>query len=163
MQPRSIRSAIVASIAGLAFSGCQSVPGGGPVADAEVRGALQNWSAAFNACDVDAAAALYAPEALLWGTVSPELISTPEALRQYFTRACASGVPPKVLVTQELVRVNGESAVSSGAYTFTLGSQGQPRTVAARFSFAYRKAGAGWLIVSHHSSSLPGVASAAAR
>ena len=123
--------------------------------ESQIRGALQAWTAAFNACEVEKVAALYAPDAVLWGTVSQALISSPEGIREYFQRACATSPQPKVSLGELLIRLQGDSAVSAGTYTFALTIQGAPRTLPARFSFSYRKSGQGWLIASHHSSLMP--------
>jgi uncharacterized protein (TIGR02246 family) len=89
--------------------------------ETQIRGALQAWIAAFNECNAQKAAALYAPDAILWGTVSQVLISSPEGIAEYFQRACAASPPPKVELGESLVRTQGaESAVSSGTYTFHL-------------------------------------------
>ena len=147
-------SRVVPAFAACLLASCQSTP---PASESEpqVRAAVQAWAAAFNECSAEKAASLYAPEAVLWGTVSQELISTPEGIRQYFARACASATPPQVALGEQVVRTQGDGAVSSGTYTFALSVQGQSRSVPARFSFAYRKAGGTWLIVSHHSSPMP--------
>ncbi len=146
-----------------ALVGCQTAPPMGTnESESQVRGALQAWSAAFNACDVEKLAALYAPDAVLWGTVSQALISNSEGVREYFQRACSTRPQPKVVLGDLLVRPQGESAVSSGIYTFTLTIQGQPRTLPARFTFTYRKSGSSWLIASHHSSLMPATPAASA-
>jgi len=121
-----------------------------------IWGPLQAWATAFNDCDAEKAAALYAPDAMLWGTVSTALVSTPEGIREYFKQAFTAGTPPTVAIGKLfLARTQGEFAMCSGTYTFTVDIQGQPRSLPARFSFAYRKAGQGWLVLSHHSSLMP--------
>lgn len=121
-----------------------------------VRSALQAWATAFNDCNAERTAALYAPDAVLWGTMSAALICSPEGIREYFERAFAAGTPPTVALGELFVaRMQGECAMCSGTYTFTVDVQGQSRSLPARFSFAYRTAGQGWLVVSHHSSLMP--------
>lgn len=154
MKHLSIFRLLSAVLVCLATASCQS-PRISSESDPAVRGELEAWVAAFNECNADKAAALYAPDALLWGTVSQALISTPAGIHQYFERACAASTPPKVVLGEQVIRVQGPTAVSSGTYAFTLSIQGQQRSVPARFSFAYRKAGQGWLIVSHNSSLMP--------
>ena len=71
-----------------------------------------------------------------------------------------------VAVTDSRVRVLGNVAVNTGYYTFTAMRNGQPDPRPARFSFTYRLRDGKWLIVDHHSSSVPGgapVAGAAGR
>ena len=141
------------------LAGCQSAA---PLAasDAPIGQALRDWASAFNACMPKRSAALYAPEALLWGTVSPALIDTPEGVLQYFERACLATPQPKVELGPSTIRVQGDSATASGTYVFTLGLQGQVRTVPARFSFTYHRSAQGWLVTSHHSSAMPAAAQA---
>ena len=133
---------------------CQSVPS--PETERpQVQAATQAWIAAFNSCDAGKAGALYHPEAVLWGTVTPTIISTPAGIRQYFERVCSSSPQPKVVLGEQLVRTYGETAINSGKYTFTVFPGGQPREAPARYSFTYRKTDGQWLIVDHHSSALP--------
>lgn len=115
----------------------------------------ERWAAAFNACDVGALGALYDPQALLWGTVSPKLIASAEGLRAYFERSCRAARKPAVVLNEQVVRVFDSVAVASGTYTFTIHPEGQTKVVPARYSFALRKTGGGWLIVEHHSSPAP--------
>jgi uncharacterized protein (TIGR02246 family) len=145
--------AIAASVV-LVLAGCQTMTSP-DAAKAEVHAATQAWAAAFNACDASKAAGLYHPDAVLWGTYAPEIISTPAGIRQYFERVCSSGPPPKVNLREQLVRVYDDTAVDSGTYTFAVVVQGQPRSIPARYSLTYRKTSGQWLIIDHHSSALP--------
>ena len=139
----------------LLLVGCQSIPSGDD-AKVGVASAASAWSEAFNKCDAARLAQLYAPDAVLWGTVSPAVISTPQGVRQYFERACSMATPPKVAFGEQLVRVHGDAAASnSGSYSFTVVRDGKTLTLPARYTFAYRKAGGQWLIVDHHSSMRP--------
>ncbi len=121
----------------------------------EVGLAAQNWANAFNNCDSQKLAALYAPDAVLWGTVSPAIISSPAGIRQYFDRACSAAPSPKVAFGEQLVRVHGEAANNSGGYVFTVFPGGQARQFPARYSFSYKKQNGQWLITDHHSSAVP--------
>jgi len=125
------------------------------VANGEVGQASQSWASAFNTCNSAKAAALYDSEAVLWGTVSPTLITSSPGVQQYFERVCASNPKPRVVLGEQHIRIYGDTAVNSGTYTFTVFPGGQPIQVAARLSFTYRKNGGQWLIVDHHSSALP--------
>lgn len=119
-------------------------------AKSQLEAAAQAWSDAFNKCDAARISGLYAADAALWGTVSQALISTPEGIREYFGKVCAS-----VAFGEQHIRVHGDSATNSGSYTFTLMREGKPVPVPARYTFAYRKVGSRWLIVDHHSSLRP--------
>ncbi|RYX94172.1 MAG: SgcJ/EcaC family oxidoreductase [Comamonadaceae bacterium] len=123
--------------------------------ETQVLEAVQDWAVAFNEGNAAAVAALYAPDAVLWGTVSQAPTSTAKGIRQYFDQVCTGDVPLKVSLGDVLVRVQAETAVSCGAYTFTIDMHGMHRTLPARFTFTYRRSAAGWLVVTHHSSLMP--------
>jgi uncharacterized protein (TIGR02246 family) len=146
-------SRITLAFVGFVLAGCQSLPAS-EAARSEVQAATQAWVAAFNESDAAKTSSLYLPEAALWGTVSPTLISTQAGIRQYFERGFSAN-PLKVAVGEQLVRVYGDIAINSGSYTFTRTVQGQPRSNPARFSFTYRKVNGQWRIADHHSSLVP--------
>ncbi len=143
---------VVAAVAGIA--GCQTAVLS-PNARSEVASVAQAWSAAFNTCDVNKLTALYDPEAVLWGQLSPVIISSPAGIRQYFEKVCSLNPKPKVALGDQLIRVYGAIAINSGTWTFTVFPDGQPRLVPARFSGTYRNTGGQWLLVDHHSSAIP--------
>jgi len=137
------------------LAACQTAP----PTDAEgsrVNASTLTWVATYNNCDhASKLAALYDTDAVLWGTMSQAIISTPGGIQQYFERACMTNPKSTVELGQQLVRVYGDTAVSSGTYAFTVFSGGQARVVPARFSMTYRRNGDRWLIVNHHSSAMP--------
>jgi uncharacterized protein (TIGR02246 family) len=138
----------------LTLTACQTTPDTKSSA-AEVQAATQAWVEALNACDPAKLASLYDPEAVFWGTVSQQVISTPAGVRQYFERGCAAPARLQVSLGSPAVRVYENTAINTGAYTFTGVVGGQPRVFPARYSFTYRKREGKWLIVDHHSSSVP--------
>lgn len=126
------------------------------VADnAEIDAATAAWVREFNAHDVARIAGLYDPAAVLWGTLSPSIITSAQDVRAYFERAFSGDLPPTVALDGARTRRFGDVAVSSGGYTLLFWVDGVPRRMPARFSFTYRKTNAGWLIVDHHSSLVP--------
>ena len=147
-------------VVAVSLTACQLMPSP-DASEAEVGAATQSWADAFNSCDAAKAGALYSADAVLWGTVSPVIISTPAGIRQYFERVCSSDPKPKVVLGERTVRVYGDTAVNSGGYAFTVYPAGQPIQVPARFSFVYRKQAGRWLIVDHHSSLKPAAPAAA--
>jgi uncharacterized protein (TIGR02246 family) len=149
-----MRSALALFFAVL-IAGCQAMSSSTEASRAEVAQATERWATNFNGSDGAVSVSLYDPEAVLWGTLSPVIISTPAGVRQYFDRAFSAPSPPKVTLGEQAVRVYGDMAINSGTYTFTVVIGGQPRTLPARFSFTYRRKDGGWLIVDHHSSALP--------
>ncbi|CAM9655777.1 unnamed protein product [Scytosiphon promiscuus] len=105
-------------------------------------------------------AGLYAPDAVLWGTVSEEVRETPEQIYDYFDFFARL---PKLRLTEYTpapVRVYGQFAVQAGTYTFAWqGADDATVEKRARFSFTFRRdhpdSPTPWTIVEHHSSSMP--------
>ena len=120
----------------------------------DVATATKAWAEAFNTREPDRVLALYESDAVLWGTTSPTLRNTPEARREYF-----SNMPQRpnvrVVIGEQHVRIFGDVAVNTGTYTFSNRQDGQVTSNPARFSFTYVRKGNRWMIVDHHSSSVP--------
>ena len=119
----------------------------------DVAAATKAWTDRFSGHDLEGLLALYDRDAVFWGTSSQTLRDTPDMIRDYF-----KGVPTSsmtVAVTDSRVRVLGNVAVNTGYYTFTAMRNGQPDPRPSRFSFTYRLHDGRWLIVDHHSSSVP--------
>lgn len=151
---------IAFAVLGSVLVGCASAPTTDAASQSNVAAAAKSWSGAFNECSAEKLAALYLPDAVLWGTLSQTVISTPAGVRQYFDRACAATPQFKVTFGEQLVRVYGNTANNSGTYTFSRTVDGQLRSAAARYSFTYRKVNGAWLITDHHSSLVPASPSA---
>jgi hypothetical protein len=135
-----------------------------------VKEAYNTWittveSAKGNATEV---AALYAPNAVLLPTLSPQIkikLSndtsqelydfTSSDIRAYFvefTKLKDLKAQTEKLYTQ----VFNDVAVNTGLYTFEyLDDKGNKVDVPARFTFVYEKINGNWLIINHHSSYLP--------
>ncbi len=57
---------------------------------------------------------------------------------------------------RQVRRLDDDSAVDAGVYTFTLNNaDGSIVQVQARYSFVYEKRNGRWLIINHHSSVMP--------
>lgn len=113
------------------------------------------WAAAYDSRNPENVLALYSPDAVFWGTVSPTLRDTPDEVREYF-----QGMPDRpearVVIGEHRVRVLGDVAINTGFYTFSDVRDGETTTFPARFSFVYKKQEDGrWLIIDHHSSAVP--------
>jgi uncharacterized protein (TIGR02246 family) len=140
-------------VAALALAAVSPVALADPAED--VAAATQAWVDGMNHHDAAAVLALYDPQAVLWGTRSPTLRDNPTAVRDYFK--ILDTVPPsyKVVVDQQRIRVYGDVAINTGAYTFSEMRDDKPLVRPARFSFVFRKRDGRWLIVDHHSSAVP--------
>jgi len=136
---------------------CQLLMGGialaGPQED--VAGASMKWAAALAENDPDKMLPLYAQDAVLWGTLSPTVRSSPAALREYFVNAFKALPGLKVAFGEQLIRIYGSTAVNTGYYSFSFVRDGEARTLPARYSFTYVNKGNNWMIVDHHSSAMP--------
>jgi len=121
----------------------------------DVAAATTKWASALGQNDPDKVLPFYAKDAVLWGTLSPTVRSTPAALREYFVNAYKALPELKVVFGEQLIRVYGNTAVNTGYYTFSFVRDGESKTWPARYSFTYVKQGGDWLIVDHHSSAMP--------
>jgi uncharacterized protein (TIGR02246 family) len=121
----------------------------------EVAAAAAKWTEIFVDDNPDRILSLYAPDAVLWGTLSPTVRQGPAALREYFVAAFKALPGHKVSFGEQLIRVYGETAINTGYYTFSYVKDGGTKTIPARYSFVYVKGDKGWLIVDHHSSAVP--------
>ncbi len=122
---------------------------------AELAAATQAWVDAFNARDAGRIAALYAPEAVFWGTVSKTIRITPAAVLDYFQASVANGPHLRIAVVDQYPRVYGAIGINTGAYTSRESRNGEEIVKASRFTFVYRKQDGRWTIIEHHSSRIP--------
>jgi uncharacterized protein (TIGR02246 family) len=121
---------------------------------ADVDAATAAWIDAFNRKDAAAITALYAPDAVFFGTSSPVLRDSPALVADYF-KGIASLGGSVIRLGDHRVQVYGTTAVSTGFYTRVERREGRSVESPARFSFVYAKREGSWRIVNHHSSALP--------
>jgi uncharacterized protein (TIGR02246 family) len=121
----------------------------------DVAAATAKWGETLGQDDPDKVLALYATDAVLWGTLSPTVRSDRAALRDYFVSAFKILPGLKVSFGEQLIRVYGNTAVNTGYYTFAYTKDGEPKTLPARYSIVFVKDGQNWMIVDHHSSAMP--------
>jgi hypothetical protein len=81
--------------------------------------------------------------------------SDPATIKAYFVNAFQALPKATVKFGEQLIRVYGNTAVNTGYYTFSFVKDGETRSIPARYSLTYVKDGNNWLIVDHHSSSVP--------
>jgi uncharacterized protein (TIGR02246 family) len=134
--------------------GCQTMQSQ-DTAKQQIAAVTQEWIDDMTAHDMDRVTALYDRDAVLWGTRSPTIRTTPEKVREYF--GILRKVPPsyKATLGEEHIRVYGDIAINSGTYTFSEERDGKEVLRPARFSIVFRREGGRWLIVDHHSSAVP--------
>ncbi|HWH46437.1 MAG TPA: DUF4440 domain-containing protein [Burkholderiales bacterium] len=121
-------------------------------ASAQVAAATAEWIATFNTRDPARISALYAPDAILWGTVSKTIRTKPEEILEYFTESATRRPNLRMVLGEYYVRLYGDIATNSGYYTSRNPVDGQEVVIPMRFTFTYRRIGDRWMIVNHHSS-----------
>ncbi len=121
---------------------------------ADVDAATASWISAFNRKSTHDIVALYAPDAVLFGTSSPVLRDKPELVLDYF-RTLPSLGDATISMGEHRVQVFGSTAISTGFYTRSAMQDGKLVSNPARFTFVYAKRSGRWMIVNHHSSALP--------
>jgi uncharacterized protein (TIGR02246 family) len=144
--------ALLFVLAGSLFTGSR-VALAGPKED--VAAATAKWAETLGQNDPDKILVLYAPDGVLWGTLSPTVRSDRAALRDYFVTAFKVLPGLKVTFGEQLIRVYGNAAVNTGYYTFSYTRDGEAKTLPARYSLTFVKDAANWMIVDHHSSAMP--------
>jgi uncharacterized protein (TIGR02246 family) len=149
MQPRVLMCAVAVAM-GTAFL---SPAWAGPKED--VAAATNKWATVFADNNPDTISVLYAKDGVLWGTLSPTVRSDPDTIKAYFVAAYKALPKATVKFGDQLIRVYGNTAVNTGYYTFSYVKDGETKSIPARYSFTYVKNGNDWLIVDHHSSSVP--------
>ncbi len=123
-------------------------------AESEVKATTAKWIDAFNRKSSQDIVALYAKDAVFFGTSSPVLRDSPALVADYFKSLATLG-DAVISVGEQRVQVFGKVAINSGYYTRSSMQDGKQVQNPARFTFVYEKRGGQWLIVNHHSSALP--------
>jgi uncharacterized protein (TIGR02246 family) len=140
---------VLTLISALALTARASIAG--PAEDANA--ALDRFSAAYSANDIDALVQLYAQNAVLLGTNSPIISEGRDAVRAYFTNLKLAGSGNKNQIQdRRTIVVNDNAVVVTGFYEFTRMSEGKPVPGPARFTVLLTKVDGQWLIRHQHSS-----------
>lgn len=146
----SIRRLAIAAIGLMLLAATPALADDTPAIDA----ATAQWISAFNRKSVADIVALYAPDAVFFGTSSPVLRHTPAQVLDYFKALPTLG-DSTIALGEHRVQVLGDVAISTGYYTRTATENGKTITSPARFTFVYARRDGRWVIVNHHSSALP--------
>ena len=137
------------------LSACTTSTGGGTTGGIDqVTTATAGWRAAYDSRDPARITAMYAPDAVLWGTTAKTVAANPSAIAVYFKDA---GKRPDARVSfgEQHHQVYGDVAVSTGYYTFSDVQDGKEVSRPARYTMVFRNRDGKWLIVAHHSSRTP--------
>jgi len=120
----------------------------------DVKAATGKWLDAFNRKSVTDIVALYAKDAVFFGTSSPVLRDKPELVLDYFKTIPTLG-DDVITVSDSRVQVYGKVAIHTGFYTRSSTREGPLVQSPARFTFVYEQRKGQWVLVNHHSSALP--------
>jgi uncharacterized protein (TIGR02246 family) len=120
--------------------------------EAKVAAATRQWIETFNTRDAARITALYAPDAVLWGTVSQTIRTTHDEILEYFIDSSKKRPDLRMFLGEYHVQLLGDLATNSGYYTSRNPVDGKEVVIPMRFTFMYRREGDNWVIVNHHSS-----------
>jgi hypothetical protein len=98
----------------------------------EAYAVVQRWAEAFNEGHAAAIAALYVPDATVWGTLAQNPATSPADIKSYFFQAARSGLKVK-LGTHILSPISETCAIDAGHYEFTRTADGQRAIFPARY------------------------------
>jgi uncharacterized protein (TIGR02246 family) len=115
----------------------------------EANGLVDKWSATYSSNDRDALVKLYAPDAILLGTVSPVISEGTEAIAKYFGPPSGN---TNVIGERRTIVLGDNAVVVTGFYEFTRMKDGQPVPGPSRFTMLVTKRDGEWRIAHHHSS-----------
>ncbi len=123
--------------------------------EAPISALFDEWNAAVESGDAEKVADLYAPDAVLLPTLSPEVRTTRAGIVDYLEHFLARNPSGERL--RSVVKVLDErSAIDTGLYRFTsTNADGTTDYADARYTFVYEKVHGEWMIINHHSSLLP--------
>ena len=117
----------------------------------EANAVIDRWSAAYTSNDPEAIVKIYAPDAILLGTVSPVISVGAEAIRKYFSLVKGSGNKNTIQERHTIV-LDENAVVVTGFYEFTRMKDGQSSPSPSRFTMLVTKRNGEWHIAHHHSS-----------
>jgi len=115
---------------------------------------MDRWVSSFSEDTPENICALYDQQASLWGTLSPLKRDNAALIKDYFEQIF-NYQNRYVEFNDSHIRFFGDIAICNGQYTFRWLKEGVKVTIVARFSFVYIKKCGRWLIIEHHSSTLP--------
>ncbi len=119
----------------------------------EANAAIDRFSAAYTANDVDAVVDAYWPDAILLGTSSPVISVGRDAIRKYFTDLKLQGSGNRNTIDERhVVVVDPNAVLVTGFYTFTRMRDGKPVAGPSRFTMLVTRRDGQWRIAHHHSS-----------
>ncbi|WP_432722299.1 SgcJ/EcaC family oxidoreductase [Jeongeupia wiesaeckerbachi] len=149
--PLALFAAASLTLSGTALA---KAPSCAKTGDAAVAGLFDQWNAALATNNPDKVADRYWPDAVLLPTVSNTPRTDRASIRAYFVDFLQKH--PQGKIDTRTIKINCNTAVDMGTYTFTLQDKdGHSKQVAARYTYVYENRGGSWKILHHHSSAMP--------
>ena len=120
----------------------------------EIESALINWLNVLADGDPVKITDLYLEDGVLLGTVAEDIKQGHTAIQEYFDMFVTKN--PIGSVNSFILQNFGDICISDGTYTFELdGEEGGRESVAARYTYVWKKINNKWMIATHHSSINP--------
>ena len=119
--------------------------------EAEIAALFERWNKSLQSGDPHKVVENYAEHSILLPTVSNKPRATRGEKEDYFHHFLENR--PAGVINWRSIEIDCNTAIDSGLYTFTFGTNG--KEVKARYTFTYKWFGDRWLITSHHSSAMP--------
>ena len=120
----------------------------------EIESALTNWLNVLADGDPVKITDLYLEDGVLLGTVAEDIKQGHTAIQEYFDMFVTKN--PIGSVNSFILQNFGDICISDGTYTFELdGEEGGRESVAARYTYVWKKINNKWMIATHHSSINP--------
>jgi len=122
----------------------------------EVAALFDKWNATLQTGDAEKVADLYAKDAVLLPTLSPEVRTDRAGIVDYMEHFLEN--KPRGEKVKTVINVlDHNSAIDAGLYNFhiTDPETGEKSVAEARYTYEYEKRNGEWKIVNHHSSVLP--------
>ena len=116
---------------------------------------VEKWTNAFTNSDLDGIFNLHATDAVLIGTGSKALITSPDGVRKYFEGVFRSGKYTPALGEHSVLQISDTTVVVAGFDTIVGVAADKPVNLAGRDTFVIAKRGADWQIVHFHRSATP--------
>lgn len=128
----------------------------------EAQAAFDRFFAAFVAGNQDEVAGMFAPDAQFYGTLSPELVTTPEGVRQYFVSSLSGPATVKAtLLSSSSLALSDAVVLVAGTWKLERTTDGKTTPFGPfRLSTVLHKRGDRWLISQFHNSPRPASAPA---
>ena len=111
---------------------------------------VEEWMKTVCSNDVNAIISLYKEDAVLLGTLDGKIRKGRGEIKGYFDFFVK--LKPCGQITEIVEEDYGRVVVANGTYDFDLVENGEQVVAPARFTFVLERAGAKWMIQSHHSS-----------